>query len=485
MTLRGKIVALVLGLTLAILAGLWITLSRSWGGWSVEAVDRELVGRAAAIAHNVEYERGALEVENDEDDGAVMRDPAHPYRIVGPGGAVLAATAELAWPAADLAAPEARFVELEDAAGRHWRVVTRAFPIEDEHARDGKHGGRDRKRGRDAGDELGTDRDGPQGPARITVQVAGEAAPFGALEERFRRGLLVALAVALAAGGLGAALLAHVSLAPMRRLASEVDAIGAASLDRRVGTERLDPELRRVATAFNGLLGRLEDAMGRQRQLVSRASHALRTPVATILTRAEVALRRERDPSAYRQALQDVAEAARESAALVAHLLTLSRLDEQRGSLPREDVQLRRVADEIVRMLQPRADEAGIALEADVQDGVAARVNAAALRELLEALLDNAIHYTPRGGRAGVGARAEGSGVALAVWDTGPGIPAEERARVLERFYRGDAAQASGRPGSGLGLAIVKAIADAHGASVSLGDRAGGGLEVTLRFPGA
>jgi two-component system OmpR family sensor kinase len=107
----------------------------------------------------------------------------------------------------------------------------------------------------------------------------------------------------------------------------------------------------------------------------------------------------------------------------------------------------------------------------------------AALRELLEALVDNAIHYTPRGGRAGVRAGHVASGTELTVWDTGPGIAPEERAKVFERFYRGSGAEASGRPGSGLGLAIVKAIADAHGAPVALGGRAGGGLEVTIRFP--
>jgi len=106
----------------------------------------------------------------------------------------------------------------------------------------------------------------------------------------------------------------------------------------------------------------------------------------------------------------------------------------------------------------------------------------AALRELLEALLDNALRYTPRGGRAGVRASAVPEGVVLTVWDTGPGIPVEERERVLDRFQRGSAAAAAGVSGSGLGLAIVKAIALAHGAGLSLGDRPGGGLEVAVTF---
>jgi signal transduction histidine kinase len=284
-------------------------------------------------------------------------------------------------------------------------------------------------------------------------------------------------------GGAGAAVLAHASLAPLRRLASEVDAIGATSLDRRVGTRGLDPELSRVATAFNGLLVRLEDAMQRQRQLVSRASHALRTPVATILTRSEVALRRERDPAAYRDALADVASAARECSTLVAHLLTLSRLDEQRGVVKRDRVGLGEVVREIVCLHAPRAEEAGVALEVDVPEELVVHADRAALREMVEALLDNAVHYTPPGGRAGVRARRAEGGCALAVWDTGPGIPTDERAKVFDRFQRGAAAQASGKSGSGLGLAIVKAIAETHGATVRLGERPGGGLEVTVVLP--
>jgi len=222
--------------------------------------------------------------------------------------------------------------------------------------------------------------------------------------------------------------------------------------------------------------------MRQQRRFVSRASHALRTPTTTILTRAEVSLRRERDPAEYREALLEIAAAARESASLVGHLLTLARLDERGPALQTEEVPLAAVARELSRLLAPRAAEAGIALEVDVPDGLRVRAEPAALRELLEALLDNALHYTPRGGRAGLRAAAVPEGVTLAVWDSGPGIPPEERPSAFERFFRGSAAQASGKPGSGLGLAIVKAIADAHGASLSLGERKGGGLEVVVSW---
>lgn len=452
MTLRGKIAVLVAGLTAAILAALGIFLAGSWSGWSRDALERDLVDRAGAIAGLLEVKkRGGIELEHE--DSPVLRDPTHPWRLVGPEGWTLSG-GDLPWPA-----PAEGQEVVRDRDGRAWLVVTRLLPP-----------GEDERHGRGQ-------------TVRVAVQVAGLHAPHGALEDRFRRGLLVALVFALGLGGGAAALLARISLAPLRRLASEIDAIGASSIERRVGTAGLDPELGRLAGAFNDLLARLEEAMQRQRQLVSRASHALRTPTATILTRAEVALRRERDGGEYREALGEIAAAARESAALVAHLLTLARLDERRKALQCEPVPVGEVAAELVRLLRPRAEEAGIALEVDVPEGLALSADRAALRELLEALLDNALHYTPRGERAGIRASAAPGAVVLSVWDTGPGIPAEERAQVLDRFQRGSAGESSGRPGSGLGLAIVKAIAEAHGAALSLGERPGGGLLVEVRFP--
>lgn len=454
MTLRAKLVALVVGLTALLLLGVGAALSGSFAGWSAEAVDHELSERPARLAAQVELEEedGGLKLEHEGRLGA-LRDPAHPARLLVGGLELAASPAPFAWPDAGRATGQPRLETVTDDAGRPWRVATAAFPA------------------------------GRRGAATLTVQVAVAATTFLALEGPFRRGLLWALAAALVVGGLGAAALAHASLAPLRRLAAQVDAMGAASLDRRVDLAGLDPELRRVGEAFNGLLGRLEIAAQQQRALVARASHALRTPVATIRTRAEVALRRERAPEAYREALSDVETASAEASALIAHLLTLARLDEHRGHLDRQPVTLAPLAAEVARLLAPRAGEAGVAVEVAVALDLGLTADPAALRELLEALLDNAVHYTPAGGRAGVRASVEGGRTVLRVWDTGPGIPAGERERVFERFYRGAGAQAAGKAGSGLGLAIVRAIAEAHGAAVTLGEGAAGGLEVTVAFP--
>jgi signal transduction histidine kinase len=449
MTLRSKIVTLVVGLTAAVLLGLGLFLSGSWSGWSRDALERELAARAEDLAGRVEVKKHGAELELEDEEEVVAQDPSRPFRILGPAG-VVAARGDLPWPAPDGAVSLVR-----DARGREWRVLSRSFEAGEKHHR---------------------------APVRVWVQVAGLDAASGALEAQFRRGLLGALVVALLAGGVGAAILSHLSLAPLRRVAAEVDGIGASSLDRRVGTAGLDPELARVASAFNELLARLDDAMQRQRSFVSRASHALRTPIATILARAEVALRRDRPTVELRDALADVATAARDSAVLVNELLVLARLEEGRAAA-REEVPLDVLAAELVRLLEARAAEAGIALDVEMPPGLAVAGERAMIRELLDALLDNALRYTPRGGRAGIRAVPAPDGVVLVVWDTGPGILPDERARVFERFHRGRAAEATGSAGSGLGLAIVKAIADAHGGVIELRERPGGGLEVLVTLP--
>jgi signal transduction histidine kinase len=457
-----KIVALVVGLTLVLLGGLGLFLGGSWSRWSRDTLDAGLEERAAAIAARVEVKRGGrLEMEGEA--AGALRDPSHPFRVVGPGGQLTGGGA-LPWP--DAVPGEA--VTVQGAAGGAWRIVTRSLPAGE---REEDRGERDDHRGE------------RPGRADLVVQVAGQEAPFSALGERFRRGLLLALVGALLLGGVAAALLAHLSLRPLARLAGEVESIGATMLERRVGEHGLDPELRHVARAFNQLLGRLEEAMQRQRQLVSRASHSMRTPTATILTCAEVALRRERSPAEYRAALADIAAAARESSVLVAHLLALARLDEPRGAAALAPVPLDALAAEAAQLVAPRAVEAGLTVEVDVPTGIIVRGDRVGLREFLEALLDNALRYTPRGGRCGIRAEVGTGGATLSVWDTGPGIPEPERGHVFDRFFRGSAALGADLPGSGLGLAIVKAIADAHGAPVAVGERPGGGAVFSMVLP--
>ena len=443
MSLRLKLVLLVLGLTTTLLGGLGLALAGSLRSWPTEVVDGELTRRAEVLVHEVKFEHGTLELDDDDDLGT----RGLPFRVESEAGAVLLGS-EGAWFAESLSG--LGFTTTRSRAGEPLRVLSRAFTPH-------------------------------HGNERLVLRVAAPLTGISGLADRFRAGLLLALLLAAVLSAGGAALLAHWFLAPMRRLSRSVDELEARSLSSRLDTSGLGPELGRVASALNGLLGRVAVVVDQQREFIGRASHALRTPLTSILTQSEVALRREREPDSYRATLESIAAASRDAAQLADGLLALARADAAAPAM-REAVVLTELAAELGRLFRPRAEASGHRLELEVPQGLVLQANHARLRELLDALLDNALRYTPAGGLVRFGARAAGKGVVLEVSDTGPGIKPEEREQVFERFFRGSAAAATGQPGSGLGLSVVKALAAAEGGTVSLGENPGGGTLVMLSF---
>lgn len=442
MTMRTRLVMFVLALLTLVLGGLGLFVAGSLERWSTEVLDEELEHRASVIEAEVKWEHGELEIEEDADVGA----RGWPWRLESLDGRVLATSP--GWP------------KLEGALGARpfethgsMRVHSRTFRPH------GRHG------------------------TELVLRVVAPAGAFAELTKRFRVGLLVAVALALVLGALGAAAVAQVSLSPLRRLSSDVARIEARSLGTRLSSRGLGPELGVLASAFNAVLARLEQAFEGQRAFVSRASHALRTPLASILTRAEVTLRRERTSEEYRAALEEIAAAASASATLAQGLLALNRADSAKGEAKRERVLLSSLAAELGQLFKVRAEEGGLSLETAAPAELAVEADRSRLRELLDALMDNAVRYTPRGGRVVFEARVEGSDAVLEVRDTGPGIAADERDKVLEPFFRGRAAETTGQPGSGLGLAVVRALAEAEGATLRLDGAPGGGTRVTVRLP--
>lgn len=409
---------------------------------SIEALDRELSTSADVLAQLVHLERdGSIDVEDHGDEKLAIA-----HRIETPEGKVLS-DGGLRWSAIARAAPGTELVVVD---GHSFRVLTRTLPL----AR------KDRR-------------------AEVVLRVATSARPMAELRERVAGAILFATLAAALLGALGSFLIARTTTAPLRALEGRVASLESSSLGESISVPSKDRETIALTAAFNGLLRRLHEAFERQRSLVARASHALRTPTTTILTRAEITLLRPRSEEEYRSALGEIAEAARESAATVSHLLSLARLDERRVELRREPVDLRSMAAELERLLSPRARASRVSLSFDIEEGASVHADRAALRELLESLLDNALCYTPQGGSAGLRARAN----ELVVWDTGPGMSADDKARAFERFFRGSAAEKTDASGSGLGLAIAAAIAERHGAAIELVDRDGGGLEVVVRWP--
>jgi two-component system OmpR family sensor kinase len=219
--------------------------------------------------------------------------------------------------------------------------------------------------------------------------------------------------------------------------------------------------------------------MAAQRAFVADAAHELRTPLAALKLQTQLA--RDSEGAERTAALGELEGGLDRATHVVRQLLTLARLEPGAEAAPsRAPVALTELARQTV------ADHAVLAERGHVDLGVAAAredaialADGGALRTLLANLVDNAVRYTPAGGRVDVSTGVDGGRPWLEVADTGPGIPAAERERVFDRFYRLPGTAASG---SGLGLAIVRAIADRNGATVALGDTAGGGLTVRVTF---
>jgi len=281
--------------------------------------------------------------------------------------------------------------------------------------------------------------------------------------------LLAALAVALAV---------RRTLQPLERMAALWKGRSHGSLDP-VPTQDVPRELLPFALALNELLARVRELVVRERHFASTAAHQLRTPLAGL----QLAIARAAqcpDLESTRQALAGLENATQQAARLLQQLLSLARLDpEGRGSIELAPVDLVTLAREVGEVYVDAAMERDIGLElAPARRDVVVPGQADLLREALGNLIDNAIRYTPPGGRVELAIADDPP--SISVRDSGPGIRPEERGRVFERFVRGEGTVGSG---SGLGLAIVREIAALHGAEVQLDPAVAGGARFVLRFP--
>jgi len=268
-------------------------------------------------------------------------------------------------------------------------------------------------------------------------------------------------------------------LKPLDRVAAAVARRSPALLEPLPETD-LPREVQPLVGALNDLLSRLSHTLDAQRAFVADAAHELRTPLTAVHLQAQLAERATTDAERA-AALAELKGGLERATRLVEQLLTLAREEPEVSEVPPAPVDLAAVAREVISDLAPLAGAKGIDL--GLSSTAASMVNGDvdALRTLISNLVDNAIRYTPAGGRVDVALSDDGGSAVLTVRDSGPGIAVEDRERVFDRFYRGSGA--GGVRGSGLGLAIVKHIAERHGAGVELGTGIDGrGLGVTVRF---
>ncbi|MES2323990.1 MAG: ATP-binding protein [Pseudomonadota bacterium] len=270
------------------------------------------------------------------------------------------------------------------------------------------------------------------------------------------------------------------SLQPVARVRSQVAARQADDLSP-VSDSGLPDEVLPLVQELNLLFGRVKTAFDAQQNFVADAAHELRTPLAALKLQA-LSLERADSGEARAVAIGRLTAGIERATRLVEQLLVLARQEATAaGSGTAQPVDLAELARRNLADLAGAAQAAQIDLGLQRADQATIDGQPEALNILMRNLIDNAIKYTPAGGRIDVHVTREGEGAVLAVEDSGPGIPVEERERVFDRFYRIAGSEANG---SGLGLAIIKAIAERHGATLALGESTAlGGLRVAVSFP--
>ncbi|MDR3493824.1 MAG: ATP-binding protein [Ancalomicrobiaceae bacterium] len=299
-----------------------------------------------------------------------------------------------------------------------------------------------------------------------------------------RRAVLIAFAWALGATlvlGLGGGMLVSAGflgrIDAMSRVAQD---IMAGNLSQRIPEPVADGELDQLARTLNRMLDRIETLVEMNRHIGHNIAHDLRKPLARILRRLETA----RSAGLFVGDADAAVEAVRDDVLQLIDtfnaLLRIAQIETGARRARFKPLDLAAIADDVAGAFQPSAEDAGQQLQTDVAQPLPMTGDAELLTQMVANLVENAIRHTPAGTTIVVASVADARGRALIVADTGPGVPAEARSRLFERFYRVDTART--REGNGLGLSLVAAIADLHELTIEIADNAPGlSLRLNIR----
>jgi len=310
-------------------------------------------------------------------------------------------------------------------------------------------------------------------PGGYHLLVGRDNARFRPLEQRFWYALAGAIAILSILGAAGGILIQRTMLARIHDIRQSVSDIIQGDLSRRLPTHRDRDELGTLSQIINSMLDQIEQLIQGVRNVSNAIAHDLRTPLAELRSRLEeLTLTRPGTEQTYAEidhAVADVDQVIR----LFNALLRLAEIDSGMRRSGFVSVDLARIAAEAVEFYQPAAEERGLSLALEHDAPAPIRGDPLLLAQALGNLIDNALKYAPNSSVITVSVRGlAGGAVEVMVADRGPGIPAAERSKVVERFYRGDASR--GTPGVGLGLSLVEAVARLHGSALRLEDNGPG-----------
>lgn len=348
------------------------------------------------------------------------------------------------------------------------------------------------------------------GDQRGQLQVAQELDLVNSILANLQAQLLLGLPLALLLAGLGGYFLASRALRPVDRITQTAQAISASDLDQRIHYRGPADEIGRLASTLDNMLDRLQGAFVRERRFTGDAAHELRTPLAGLKGRIGVTLSQPRQAEAYAETLHDMEGQVDRLIRLSNDLLLMARLDQGQLRPQVDTIILSDFLSAVVDQVRPLTEAKSISLTTTIPPDLTIQGDLDLLIRLHLNLLDNAVKYTPPGGRVAVEAEGAERYVAISISDNGPGIPAEHLPRLFDRFYRveSDRSRAGRRPevhggqsalspgwrddgrgggptrgGAGLGLAIAYEIARAHGGELSVQSEVDQGTTFMVRLP--
>ncbi len=284
-------------------------------------------------------------------------------------------------------------------------------------------------------------------------------------------------------GFAGGAFLSHRALSPLRGLIDMVRfIIDTGRVHNRVPENLTGDELEELIILFNAMLERIETLIDGMRASLDNAAHDLRTPITRLRSVIEVALQTEPGVEGLREALMDCAEESERILTMVNTLMDISEAETGVMKLKIEEINLSELFEAVIQLYEYVAEDKYIEVTTHCPPKLVLRADLNRIRQVLANLVDNALKYTPQGGRVHLSAERTGEEVAIVVEDSGEGIPADEIPRIWDRLYRVDKSRT--RRGVGLGLSLVKAIVQAHGGSIEVVSAPEEGSRFSVRLPG-
>jgi signal transduction histidine kinase len=300
--------------------------------------------------------------------------------------------------------------------------------------------------------------------------------------KRFGETLLATIIPMVFIGLAGGSFLAFRALRPIHNLRTVVQSIVDTSrFDARVPSSETGDELNELAILFNQMLAKIETLIRSMKESLDNVAHDLRTPITRLRGVAEGALRSEADSETCQEALADCLEESERVMTMLNTLMDISEAETGTMKLSLEDLNLSAMIEEVAELYGDVADDKGVALSITAPDIINLRADHGRLLQVIANLVDNAIKYTPKGGRVSIDAFQNGQQAVVLIRDTGAGIPVDEMPRIWERLYRGDKSRS--QRGLGLGLSLVKAVVQAHQGRVEASPNPNGGTLFSVYLP--